>query len=143
MTIKPPPLYEKMTEGNGKPTVPWALFFNELFIGDQGKAWTPEFTNLTEVGGDATITGRIYRLSSALVFFRIDVDPETNTSAVAGSTYVEGLPVAATANGVCLSVSGNSGGALGIVRESDSRIYVPDWTTVTDKVTVLGIVEAR
>lgn len=142
MTTNPPPIIDILTEDNGKARLPWILFFNQMYQGDLGTAWTPTFQNLTEVGGDATIVGRYYQITKGLAYFRIDVTPVTNTSAVAGTTYVDNFPLAASANGVCASVSGTGGGALGIVRASDSRIYVPAWTTVTDTVTILGMVEA-
>jgi hypothetical protein len=46
-------------------------------------------------------------------------------------------------NGVCMSISNNLGGALGMVNASNNRIYVPTWTNVTTPVNVIGIVEAR
>jgi hypothetical protein len=142
MTTSQPPIIEPVIEQDGKARLPWILFFNQTYQGDLGTAWTPNFVDLTEVGGDATITGRYYQITKGLAFFRIDIDPATNTSAVAGTTYVDNLPLQVNANGVCASVSGTSGGALGVVRSSDGRIYVPAWTTVTDVVTILGIVEA-
>lgn len=143
MTTNQPPIIEPVVGQDAKANLPWILFFNQMYQGDLGTAWTPNFVNLTEVGGDATIEGRYYQITKGLAFFRIDVTPVTNTSAVAGTTYVDNLPLTVNKNGVCASVSGNLGGALGIVRESDGRIYVPTWTTVAAKVTVLGLVEAN
>lgn len=141
MTTQQPPIIEPLAEEDGKARLPWVLFYQSMYNGDLGDAWTPNFENLTETG-TATITGRTYQITKGLLFFRIDVDPATDTSATAGTTYVDNLPFQVNANGFCASVSGNLGGSLGMVRSSDGRIYVPGWTTVTDVVTVLGIVEA-
>ena len=142
MTIDPPPIVDNVVKDDKKVSLPWALFFQQLQIGDLGTVWTPTFQSLTEVGGAATIAGRFYQINANLVFFRIDITPVTNTSAVAGTTYCDNFPPQVNANGVCLSVSGNLGGAIGVVRSSDGRIYVPAWTTVTNTVTILGMVEA-
>lgn len=142
MTTNQPPIMDNLIEENGKAKMPWILFFNQMYEGDLGDTWEPEFISLTQVGGDATISGRYYQITKGLAFFRVDITPVTNTSATAGTTYIDNFPLQVNANGVCASVSGNTGGALGIVRVSDGRIYVPSWTTVTDVVTVLGIVEA-
>jgi hypothetical protein len=142
MTTQQPPIIEALTEEDGKARLPWTLFFNQMYQGDLGDVWNPDFTSLTEVGGDATINGRYYQITKGLAFFRIDVIPATNTSATAGTTYIDNFPLQINANGVCMSVSGNLGGSLGIVSADDSRIYAPTWTTVTDTVTILGIVEA-
>lgn len=141
MTTQQPPIIEPLAEEDGKARLPWVLFYQSMYNGDLGDAWTPTFQNLTETG-TATITGRTYQITKGLLFFRIDVTPDTDTSATAGTTYVDNLPFQVNANGFCASVSGDLGGSLGIVRSSDGRIYVPSWTTVTDVVTVLGIVEA-
>lgn len=142
MSIQQPPIIEVLVQDDGKASLPWAIFFNQMYSGDLGTAWTPSFTSLTEVGGSASITGRYYQITQGLAFFRIDVDPVTNTSSTAGTTYVNNLPLTISANGVCAAVSGTSGGSLGIVSLADERIYVPSWTSVTDTVTILGLVEA-
>jgi len=143
MTTNPAPITQQIVDSSGLPTLPWVTFFNQTFLGDAGQAWTPNFVSLTQVGGNATITGRFYRVSRYLVYFRVDVTPVTSTSAVAGTTYIDNLPLAPTSNGFCTIVAGTTGGAIGIVRASDNRIYVPAWTAVTGTVTVLGICEAQ
>lgn len=142
MTTNRPPIIGELIDQTGKASLPWIQFFNQMYDGDLGTDWTPNFENLTEVGGDATIEGRYYQVTKGLAFFRVDVTPVTNTSATAGTTYIDNFPLEVNANGFCLSVSGNLGGSLGIVRSSDGRIYVPTWTTVTNVVTILGMVEA-
>ena len=142
MPLSPAPITQKISNKDGLPTLPWVLFFNQNFEGDAGEAWSPNFVGLT-ISGTPTITGRFYRLSQYLVFFKIDIEPDTSTSATAGSTYVDNFPLGVTGNGFCTVVAGNTGGSIGMVRASDKRIYVPAWTNVTDTVSVLGICEAR
>jgi hypothetical protein len=142
MSLSPAPINQQIVDESGLPTLPWTLFFNETFNGDAGNAFAPNFVGLSS-SGTPTITGRFYRLSQYLVYFRIDVVPSTNTSATAGTTYVDNFPLNVTGNGFCTVVAGNSGGSIGMVRASDKRIYVPAWTNVTDTVSVLGICEAR
>jgi hypothetical protein len=142
MSVSPAPINQQVSDENGLPTLPWTLFFNQTFQGDAGDAFAPSFVSLTEVG-TATYNARFYRISQYLIYFRIDVIPSTSTSAVAGTTYIDNFPLDITGDGFCTIVSGNSGGAIGMVRASDNRIYVPSWSTVADKVTILGICEAR
>lgn len=141
MTIQPPPTRNPITEKQGQLTMPWLLFFNQMFNGDAGVNWTPTFSGLTEVG-TATKTGRYYQISQFLCYFNILITPGTNTSAVAGTTYVDNFPLTASSNGICGTVSNNLGGGLGMVVASNNRIYVPAWTTVTTPINVIGIVEA-
>jgi hypothetical protein len=142
MSLSPAPINQQVVDENGLPTLPWTLFFNGTFNGDAGTAFVPNFISLTEVG-TATFDARYYRLSQFLVYFRIDVIPSTNTSAVAGTTYIDNFPLDVTGNGFCTIVAGNSGGAIGMVRANDNRIYVPAWTNVTNTVTILGVCEAK
>lgn len=142
MTLESPPIKNPLTEDTGELTMPWLLYFNQTFNGDAGESWTPTFTSLTTVGSP-TITGRFYRISQFLCYFNVLVTPGTNTSATAGTTYINNLPVTAFSNGVCLTVSNNLGGGLGMITASNNRVYVPSWTTVTTPLNILGIVEAQ
>lgn len=142
MSTLPPPTRNPLTEGKGELTMPWLLFFNQIFNGDAGTNWTPTFTGLTS-SGTPTISGRYYQLSQYLCYFNILVTPATNTSATAGTTYVDNFPLQAASNGFCLTVSNNLGGGLGMVNSTNNRIYVPTWTTVTTPINVIGIVEAQ
>lgn len=141
MTTLPPPTRNPLTEKQGELTMPWLLFFNSMFAGDAGNAWTPTFTSLTEVG-TPTITGRYYQISKYLCYFNILITPGTNTSATAGTTYVNNFPLTMNANGFCVSASNNLGGGLGMAVASSNRIYVPAWTTVTTPINIIGVVEA-
>ncbi len=141
MSIEPPPTRNPLTEKDGELTMPWLLYFNQLFNGDTGTNWTPTFTSLT-ISGTPIITGRYYRISQFLCYFNILVTPATNTSAIAGTTYVDNFPLDAYSNGFCVTVSNNLGGGLGMVEATNNRIYVPTWTTVTTPINVIGVVEA-
>ena len=141
MTLAPPPTRNPLTENQGELTMPWLLFFNNIYNGDAGTTWTPTFTSLT-VSGTPTLSGRFYRISQYLCYFNILVTPATNTSAVAGTTYVDNFPLTMASNGICATASNNLGGGLGMAVAANNRIYVPTWTTVTTPISIIGIVEA-
>lgn len=141
-TLKPAPIYERVAGEDGKATLPYALFFNSLFTGDMGVAWTPVFTNLTVVGAAPTITGRIYRISQSLAYFTIKIVPGTNTSSTAGSTYATGFPLTMKADGINFAVSGLLGTNSGMNDSATNRVYVPSWSAVTVTLTIIGMVEA-
>ena len=142
MTVKPPPTRNPLTEKQGELTMPWLVFFNQMYSGDAGTVWqTPTFQNLTQVG-TPVITGRYYQISQYLCYFNVLITPGTNTSATAGTTYIDNFPLTANASGICLTVSNNLGGGLGMVNATTNRIYVPSWTTVTTPLNIIGIVEA-
>jgi hypothetical protein len=141
--LAPPPIQESVVERDGVATLPWILFFNNIFEGDTGTDWTPDFNNLTEAGGAATITGRYIMLTQRLAYFRVTVTPANagSTSAVAGSTTIDNFPLTFAQNGIVFAVSGLLGTNSGMVNQADNKIYVPTWTTVTIPVTVIGLAE--
>lgn len=142
-SIKSPPIYEPLSgDDSGVASLPWVLFFNSLFTGDTGTDWIPSFTNLTVVGAAPTITGKYYRIGRSLAYFRIKIVPGTNTSAVAGSTYINNFPLTMTGDGACFAVSGLLGTNAGSCDSASNNIYVPTWTTVTVPLSVMGMVEA-
>ncbi len=141
-SITPPPIYERLNDSAGKSTIPWVLFFNNIFEGDTGEEWVPQFTDLT-VSGTPTITGRYYRLSRRIVFFRVTITPATSTTSVAGTTYINNFPVSFSSDGICFAVTGGLGSPSGHVVASNNRIFVPTWTGVTVPVTVVGLAEVR
>lgn len=140
--MQPPPIMNPLAEEGLVATMPWILFFNQVFTGDAGEDWTPTFSSLTTTG-TPTITGRYYKISQFLCFFKITITPATDTTAVAGTTYVDNFPLTASGDGICFAVSGNLGTNSGMVTSSNNRIYVPGWTAVTVPLTVVGIVEAN
>lgn len=140
-TIKAPPIYEPLVESDGKAKLPWILFFNSLFTGDTGTSWTPNFVNLTTVG-TPTITGTTYKISQSLVYFSVRIVPATNTTGVAGTTYIDNFPYVLKADGACLAVSGLLGANAGMCDQQTNRIYPPSWSAVTVPLTIVGMVEA-
>lgn len=128
-------------EVGATPTVPWTLFFDSIFRGDQGFGWSPNFVNLSSTG-TPTITGRYYQISAQVAYFRVTVTPATNTSATAGTTYIDNFPLNIAFDGACLALAGNTGSNAGHIVASTQRIYVPLWTTVTVPVTVVGMMES-
>lgn len=130
---------------------PWLEFLNGLWVGDTGTpssgtgSWTPTFTGLTEVGGAATITGKVFKFSQQLAYFWARIVPVTNTSSTLGTTYINNLPLDVLSFGACIAVVENitGGSASGIVEPTNNRIYTPSWTTVTSPITISGTIEAR
>lgn len=137
-----PPKTETLIDDDKFATLNWLAFFEDLAVGDTGTAWTPNFVGLTEVGGTATKTGRYWRLSNNLAYFRIVITPVTNTSATAGTTYCDNFPLVITAAGANATISGFTA-ALAGTTSADKRIYTASWTTITSPITIVGIVEVR
>lgn len=141
MTVQPPPIYEPLAQEDGKPRIPWTLFFNQIFDGDAGAEWNPTFQSLTEVG-TPTITGRVYKLSKYISFFHVNITPATSTTATAGTTYIDNFPLQFSNDGACWAVTGGLGDGPGHIVASTNRIYVPSWSAVTVPLTIIGIGEA-
>lgn len=141
MTLNPAPITNSVIDENGLPTLPWTLFFNQNYEGDAGTAWEPNFVNLT--GSTTSVTGRFYRLSQYLVYFVITISPSGNTSATAGTTYVDNFPLIFRGDGFNTVVSGTGGGQIGMNVQSNNRIYVPAWTNISVPLSVIGIGEAQ
>jgi len=141
MTQQSPPIYEKVVNDEVKMTLPWILFMNQMFDGDVGASWTPNFVNLTTVG-TPTVSSKYYKLSKYLTFFRITITPATSTTSTAGTTYIDNYPIDFKSDGVVFAVSGGLGGSPGHIIGSSNRIYVPAWSAVTVPLTLIGIAEA-
>lgn len=141
-TIKAPPIYDPVIEEDGKAKLSWILFFSSLFNGDTGTNWTPAFTNLTVTGAAPVITGKIYQIGRQLAYFSVRIVPGTDTSAVAGTTYINNFPLVLKGDGACIAVSGLLGSIAGMCDRASNNIYVPAWSAVTVPLTVVGIVEA-
>lgn len=140
--IPPPPLQDPILDADGNTSLAWALFFERLYQGDRGNDWTPNFVNLTQSGAP-TITGRYYRLSDRMAYFSIRIVPGTNTSATAGTTYVDNFPLKFIQDGACNAVSGLLGSQAGMIDANTNRIYVPAWSSVTVPLVVCGMGEVR
>lgn len=141
MTTSPAPITQQVLDNNGLPTLAWTLFFNQNYNGDAGNSWEPTFTNLT--GSTTSVTGRYYRISQYLVYFTINITPNGATTSTAGTTYIGDFPLTFNNDSLNTVVSGSGGGAIGMNRASDNRIYVPAWTSVAVPLTIIGIGEAR
>lgn len=140
MSVQPAPITQPVIDDSGFPTLPWTLFFNQNYQGDAGESWSPEITGLT--GSTEEVTGRFYRLSQFLVFFRINITPDGNTSSVAGTTAIGNFPLTFNSDGFNTVVSGSTGGAIGMNRQSDQQILLPTWTNVDAPLVILGLLEA-
>jgi len=135
--IAPPPDYEPF--GGQR----WIDHVKAMWRGDAGDTWTPTYTSLTE-SGTATHTGFYKRLSQTLYQVRVRIVPGTNTSSVAGTTYLNNFPLTGSAFGHLIAINETTILPIGTaVFASNGRIYTPTWTTVTAPITISGIIEAR
>lgn len=138
--VAPPPVRDYIVGPDGKTNLSWVLFFNNLYEGDTGATWTPTFTSLTTVGSP-TITGKYFMLTRRIVCFFVRIVPGTNTSATAGTTYINNFPLTFASDGVNFAVSGNLGAGPGHIVSSNNRIYTPAWSAVTVPLTIVGFGE--
>lgn len=136
--VTPPPIQNPILDEAGNLSIMWTLFFNSIFTGDTGTNWTPTFTGLTQTG-TPTITGTYYKLSQSLVYFTITITPSTDTSSIAGTTYIDNFPLDIKGAGACFALANNTGGGAGMANADESRIYTPVWTTIASPLTVVGI----
>ncbi len=143
MTQNAPPLNQPLLNSDGSIPMQWILFFNQIYFGDAGQAWTPTFNSLTTVGATPAISGRVYQLSKYLTMFTAKIIPGTNTSAVAGTTFIDNFPFIMQGNGICFAVSGRLGSSSGMCEQATNKIWVPAWTTVTVPLSLVGFVEAE
>lgn len=150
-SIKPPPFYAPMVEMQPVGSQPsglaagvWTEFFNALYTGDTGTNWTPTFVSLGSTG-TPTINGKYYRISRNLVFFTVTIIPTTDTTSTAGTTYIDNFPLNIRGSSVCLAAipSTGIGGSSGVIDAASGRIFTPAWTTVTQSVIVVGMMEAQ
>jgi hypothetical protein len=141
MAKLPPPLYDPVTDEDGKAQLSWANFFQNTFTGDKGTVWIPTFTSLTEVG-TPTITGRYYKLLSGLVYFWVQIVPGTSTSSTAGTTFINNFPLNINNNGACFALTGGLGSGSGHAVSGTKTIFTPAWSAVTATLTVVGLIEA-
>lgn len=134
-----PPKTEPLVDDDKFGTLNWQIFFEQLASGDIGTTWTPTFVGLTE-NGAATKTGKYYRISKNLAYYRIVITPGTDTSAVNGTTYCNNFPLQMISDGANVTCSGFTASVSGTTY-SDRRIYTATWTSITTPVTIVGIVE--
>lgn len=142
MTQNAPPLNQPLLDASGQIPMQWILFFNQIYYGDAGQEWIPTFNSLTIVGATPQVDGRVYQLSKYLTMFTAKITPGTNTSAVAGTTFIDNFPFIMQGDGIVFAVSGRLGSSSGMCEKASNKIWVPGWTTVTVPLTLVGIVEA-
>lgn len=138
MSLDEPPFFAPMAGEDGKASMPWIGFFSQLHEGDFGTAWLPTFENLA-ISGAPQVTGRYFQLSKEICVFWVHVVPGTNTTSIAGTTYVTNFPLDIKRSGFCVAVSGGLGAQPGHVDEQTNRIYTPGWLEVTVPLTVIGL----
>ena len=134
-----PPKTEPLVDENQFPTLNWLAYFDGVSDGDTGTAWTPTFVGLTETG-TATKTGKYWRLTRNLAFFRITITPATDTTAVAGTTYCDNFPLNITTAGFVGTISGFTAGVSGAT-SSPKAIYTSAWAAITTPINIIGILE--
>lgn len=134
--LKAPPAYDLIAETTGKASRAWLEFFDNVFRGDQGQAWTPTFTGLTTVG-TPTITGSVYQWG-ALVKWWVKIVPGTNTSSTSGTTYINNFPLRISVDDFCVATTNAPSAVLGMVEAATNRIYVPSWSLITSSITITG-----
>lgn len=141
MSLKPPQFGDPIYNEDKSMNPSWVLFFNQAYIGDLGVPWTPTFQNLG-TSGTPSFSGRYYKLSQELAYFRIDITPGTSTTSTQGSTYCDNFPLTVRGMGLCAAVGGSVGVGIGAV-QTTGRIYLPGWSGVTVPVSIVGICEAK
>lgn len=134
-----PPKTEELVDENKFTTLNWLAFFDDLATGDLGTSFTPTFVGLTEVG-TATKTGKYFRLTKGLAYFRIVITPGTSTSATLGTTYCDNFPLNITAQGMASTVSSYTAATSGVT-SSPKRIYTASWSAITTPITITGLIE--
>lgn len=142
-----PPIYAPLVDDADNPVaaLPWILFFNQIFSGDTGTAWTPNFSGLTLAGAAPTITGKTYQLTQSLAVFTIRIVPASitaTTSATTGTTYITNFPLKMNGDGIVFGVSGLLGTNSGMCDFLSNRIYPVGWGSVSIPLTLVGMVEA-
>ena len=144
MTLEAPPTQQPLVDQGGGTNMLWLLFFNGLFNGDAGVAWTPLISGLTNTGAVPVTAGRVYKLNNYLTMFRLTIVPSNGgtTTSVAGTTYVNNFPYIMSGDGLCGSVANKLGGSLGMCEQATNKIWLPSWTTVGAAVSIIGLVEA-
>lgn len=141
MTNQIPPRTEPLVDDDKFITLSWQSFQEALASGDPGTAWNPNFVGLTVVG-TPNITGKYYRISDSLAYYRITVSASTSTSATNGTTYCDNFPLRIISDAANLSTSGFTAAPAGVTA-SDKRIYTATWSAVSSPIIITGMVEVN
>lgn len=134
------PASDKVLDAAGKMALRWLLFLQNLLNGDPGTVFIPNIEGLTNTGGAPTVTG-VYYENGGFIDFYVRIVPVTNTSAVAGTTFIQ-LPFQPTSDCPCFATTQNNT-ALGGIVASSARAFVPAWSNISDPVTVSGRVPVQ
>jgi hypothetical protein len=142
--IKPPPTYDKLVSiTTAKVSPSWLVFFQQLFTGDQGQAWTPTFSGLTFTGAAPTLQGYYYQLSSKVCKFNIVITPSSgNNTSMAAAGYVSNFPLKLALDDVCFVSTSAPSAVAGSCDAATNRILLPTWAAITSKITISGTVIA-
>lgn len=138
MSNQPPPAQELIAYEDGKVRTAWLLFFQTIQQGDSGNKWSPVVQNLSATG-TPTIAGNYYQNNGFTDFF-IKVTPGTNTSSVAGTTFIE-LPFSVAYDTDCAATGGVGSNVGGAIEAATRRCYPPAWTNVAFPITITGRVK--
>ena len=141
MTLSIPPLYDVLIDEDSKANLNWTIFFQNIAEGDSGDVWSPTFINLG-TSGSPTYTGRYYQISKYICFFTVTIFTNGgNTTSTAGTTYIDNFPLIMQSDSVCFVGTGSGAvQAIGGIRSADKRIYPPGWSSVTENLTIVGII---
>lgn len=139
--LQGPPIYDPLAGDDGKANLSWILFFNELFSGDTGTAWSPIFSGLTITGGAPQVTGTYYSIGQFCVF-EVHIVPGTSTTSTAATTAITNFPLQMQFDGINFAVSNGGGSGSGMCAQVSNLIYTPGWSAVTTPISIIGLVRA-
>lgn len=146
MSLFPPPVTQNIVNNHKdlSPSLQWVAFFNQTYTGDNGQSWLPTLTGVSYTGSAPTVTGYYVQLSKYVCMFNVVVTPPSGgtTSSVAGTSYAGNFPLTMNSDGVCFAVANNTGTSAGSCSYLTNRVYFPAWTSVSNPVTVIGLVFA-
>lgn len=138
--VTAPPLEDNIVDQVLKANASYAAFFENMYLGDVGNAFTPTFVNLS-VSGELTTTGRYYRLSDRWYIITATISSTDTTTATAGSTYISNFPLTLLNDGLTFAIVG-TGVSASAAQAANNRLYAPGWGA-SQRVTMVCLVEAR
>lgn len=139
--LETPPLRTPIQQADGKFAGIWQKWFERLWYNSAAvpQVFEPMFTGLT---GSATITGT-YTKMGGLMFFDILITPDTTTSSVLGTTFINNLPLQGASFGSLTAINTFSRVVLGTgqVDLNTNSAWTPTWTTVANPISINGFVQ--
>lgn len=99
--------------------------------------WTPTLVGATVSGSAPTVTGKWVRAGD-MVHYWVEIFPAVGSTvaATAGSTYLSGVPVAATKTGTSSAVNTATAVGYGVSLVTPDRIYLPTIAATNNPTTV-------